>query len=204
MSDNLTREQLKHDEVGEALERGVEYVATNWKKLLIGAGVVAAAIVGFASWNQAQAAAADRDAYAVNEAVKLLSASPEEAATGLDQVIADGGDAGRIARLYRATTADADAVALWDGAASGGTDAVSVVARTNQLDALRRAGSFDPALELLDGESGLPEDLRLYQKALTLSAAGRAEETNSVVEELLVDHPGSPWIADARALRAEG
>lgn len=204
MADHLTREEMRRDEVGEALERGVDYVATNWKRILTGAALLGLAVVFGLMWMQARARAAERASYALTQAIDELRSTQESAAGALDQVIDEGGAAGRIARLYRATLPEADADGLWEQAVDE-PDAVTLVARINQLARLRQAGSYDQALELLEGENtGLPEDLRLYQTALTLTEAGRDAEATPLVEQLVSDYPASPWTAEARARQAAG
>lgn len=204
MADHLTRQEMRRDEVGEALERGVEYVATNWKRILIGCALLGLAIVLGAGWMQARARAAKAASYELAQAVADIGSAPEAAAGRLDEVIAGGGAAARIARLYRAGLPGADSQALWQQAAATEVDAVTVVARVNQLDALRRAQSWDQALQVLDGESGLPGDLLLYQTAVTLSQAGRTQEAETTVNRLLDEYPNSPWAAEGRRLQAAG
>lgn len=204
MADHLTRQEMRRDEVGEALERGVEYVATNWKRILIGCALLGLAIVLGAGWMQARARAAKAAAYELAQAVEDIGSAPEAAASRLDEVIAGGGAAARIASLYRAGLPGADPQDLWQQAAGSEVDAVTVVARVNQLDALRRAKSWDEALEVLAGESGLPEDVRLYQTAVTLSQAGRTQEAETMVTRLVDEYPNSPWTAEGRRLQAAG
>lgn len=204
MADHLTRQEMRRDEVGEALERGVEYLATNWKRILVGCALLGLAIVLGAAWVQARARAAKAASYDLAQAVAAIEASPEVAAARLDEVIALGGDAGRIARLYRAGLPEVDSETLWQQAAGSEVDAVTVVARVNHLEALRRAQSWDQALQLLDGESGLPDDVQLYQTALTLSQAGRTGEAATTIDRLVGEYPNSPWTAEARALQAAG
>lgn len=205
MADHLTREEMRRDEVGEALERGVDYIATNWKRILTGAALLGLAVVFGLLWMQARERAAHKASYALTQAVGQMGSAPEAAITALDEVIDGGGAAGRIARLYRATLPETDAEGLWEQVAKDQPDAVTVVARVNQLARLRQAGSYGQALELLEGEkAGLPEDLRLYQTALTLTEAGRSAEATPLIDRLISDHPASPWTAEARARQATG
>lgn len=204
MADHLTRQEMRRDEVGEALERGVEVLATNWKRILVGSALLGLAIVLGAAWLQARARAVEAASYDLAQAIEGIQDSPELAAGRLDEVIDGGGDAARIARLYRALLPQADAEGLWQQAAGAEVDAVTVIARVNQLETLRRSQSWDRALEILQTDAGLPEDLALYQSALTLSQAGRSDEARTAVDRLADEHPNSPWTAQARTLRAAG
>jgi len=203
MSDHLTREELRHDEVGEALERGVQYVADNWKRIAIGAGLLAVMIIAGSFWAQQRHARADEGAYALYQAI---SSGEESAAASLDSVIKDySGSTSRIARLYRATFDDVAKAEHWQKAVNGNIDLITVVATTNQVRALRASGEHDEALALLEGDSvGLPEDLKLYERALTLRAAGQEQGVKSVIDELLQQYPDSPWASEVRTIREIG
>ncbi len=202
MSDHLTREELRHDEVGEALERGVQYVADNWKRILIGAGMLALVVLAVAFWMQQRQARAERGAYALHQAVSGLDATDGGSVDGssLDAVVDQyGGATGRMARLYQATLADAEQAELWQQAEGSGVDAISVVATTNRVHQLRATEQYEEALAILQGGS-LPEDLRLYEAALTQQAAGLSEDLQSTIVELADQFPNSPLTAEVSNL----
>ncbi len=200
MSDHLSRDELRRDEVGEALETGVEYIATNWKRIVIGFGVLAvlAALVGL--WLQS---VREKQAEASYQLAQAVGGDSVETAALTEVEESYGGDAGRLAGLYRAAAEPERAAELWERVAGGDLDAVTVVANLNRVRAARKSGELDEALALLDQEGILPEDLRLYERASALQAAGRSEEVDEVVATLAADHAASPWTAAARQLAGE-
>jgi TolA-binding protein len=89
---------------------------------------------------------------------------------------------------------------------SGHALAASVKINLVELD--RAEGNHEALAERLqkelDGSSDLPEDLLLYQLARTRKDLGQADEAQELYQQILDQHPGSPYAAIARQATTQG
>lgn len=78
----------------------------------------------------------------------------------------------------------------------------------NQLDAVEAGQHFDDAIsmysELVELQAGRPgRDKLLYQLAKAYALDGRTEESTATLDQLALEYPNSPLIAEAQFRRAE-
>ena len=125
-----------------------------------------------------------------------------------------GGSAGEVASLYEAQVALAEGDAekarkIWEGFVRGNKGhALSATVHTNLIELDRAEGKNEALAERLqkelDGKSDLPEDLLIYQLAVTREDLGQTEEANTLYQRILDDIPGSPYAAAARQATTSG
>jgi TolA-binding protein len=141
-------------------------------------------------------------------AAKLNAAAPKLKAAA--DAFPDS-DAGITARYHYGSSMAAlgkydDAVAAFDDVVSrAGADSLyGRMARLGKADTQVRAGQFDASIaswqELASspGED-LPKDAMLMELARAYEAAGRTEEAQKTFNQLVDEHPTSPYSAEARA-----
>ncbi|MBI2188330.1 MAG: tetratricopeptide repeat protein [Acidobacteria bacterium] len=120
-------------------------------------------------------------------------------------------DAGVTARYHYASSLAAlgrhdEAVKAFDevNARAGGDSLYGRMARLGKADALVRAGQNDAAIatwkELAaSSDEVLPKDAILMELGRAYQAAGNTAEARKTFEQLIKDHPTSPYTAEARA-----
>lgn len=120
-----------------------------------------------------------------------------------------GGTPGRVAGLYLAELAlregdTATARQHWqDYLAKHDDDLLAVSVRLNLIRLDRQEGRGEEVAARLEddlaaGRHDLPEDVLLFELALTLDELGRGDDARDYYQRLLDDHPRSPYAAEAR------
>jgi tetratricopeptide (TPR) repeat protein len=119
-------------------------------------------------------------------------------------------EAGITARYHLASTLASlgkqkDAVAEFDGVAkrAGADSLYGRMAQLGKADAQAQAGELDAAIatwkELAaKKDSNLPEDAILMELARAYRAKGNTAEARKTFNQIVDDHPDSPYVADAR------
>jgi tetratricopeptide (TPR) repeat protein len=241
MTDHLRREDLKRNELGEVLGKGIHYAEDHARTLAISlATAVGLALVGAGIWawtssrnghaNEALAAAlrvAESDVVATgakpDDPDRPSFASESARRDRAEQLFRDLLDRygstgpGRSARMYLAEIAAqkndlATARKLWEEYL--GDDARSplgVAAQVNLFALDRQEGKGAELAERLkkmleQTEKPLPDDLVLYQLALTYDQLGRPADAKAAYRRIVDEHPQSPYlsVAQQKAGPAEG
>lgn len=187
-------------------------------------GIVIAAVVQFLSYRNAQASQALDEALKafeapIGEPVEGGDLSfPDEAARQarakelFEAVRDDYGStaAGDAARIYLAKMAvkegDVDtARELWEEYVDRrGDDLVAAQLRLNLLDLERQQDGGEEAVAaklesmLEDGDRSLPEDVVLYELAVTLEELSRTDEALTYYQRIVDEHPQSQYSPEAR------
>lgn len=150
----------------------------------------------------------------------LTFASEEERKEALKSRLQDvgggpgKGDLAKIASLYEADLAlqegdEETARRLWEEFLDAHEDhVVAASVRLNLIRLDREEGRAEEVLNLLQAEldrakRDLPEDVVLFELAETLRSLGRMDEAKERYQQLLDEHPESPWTGDARRFVAE-
>ena len=141
-------------------------------------------------------------------AAKLTAAAPKLKAAA--DAYPDS-EAGITARYHYGSSMAAlgkhdEAVAAFDDVVrrAGADSLYGRMARLGKADTQARAGQFDAAIatwkELASStDEDLPKDAILMELAKAYDAAGRAEEARKTFNQLVDEHPTSPYSAEARA-----
>jgi tetratricopeptide (TPR) repeat protein len=109
-----------------------------------------------------------------------------------------------IAELHIAAGEIEEARSLWEDLLDRNSgNAIASGARLNLINLDRQDGRLEEIAEsleqeLADGSEWLPQDLLLYELAVTLEELGRGEEAGANFQRLMDDHPGSPYVGEAR------
>ena len=109
-----------------------------------------------------------------------------------------------IAGLHVAAGEIDEARILWEELLDRNSgNAIASGARLNLINLDRQDGRLEEIAEsleqeLADGSEWLPQDLLLYELAVTLEELGRGEEAGANFQRLMDDHPGSPYVGEAR------
>ena len=219
MSRRLTREEIKKDEVRDTLASLFLYLESHVKQILAGiAAVLILLLIGTGVFLYREG----REVKAQEALADLLPPAPgpdgtttdplsrAEVLTRLEELQGDfsGTDAARIGSGYLGALLAANgeiepAQEVWaEYMKSGDSDILSASVQINIWEADRRQGrAQEVATELerrLQGKSGLPADLILYQLAVTYDALDDAPQAAATLERLLDEYPGSPWAVEAR------
>jgi len=220
MSRRLTREELKKDEVRDTLTRLFLYLESHVKQILAGiAALLLFMLIGTGVFLYREG----REVKAQEALAALLPPAPapdgtvapeslpnSEVAVRLGELRDDfgGTDAARIGSGYLGAILAADgeiepAREVWgDYLDPRDSNVLSAAVQINLWEADRRQGKAqDVASELerrLQGDSGLPVDLILYQLAVTYDALNDAAQAEATLERLLDEYPASPWAVEAR------
>ena len=211
----LTRQEIKHDEVREGLERVAEFIGDNARTL----GYVLLAIVvglsGLALWNRMSAGREQR----ANEQLAMALEGAAEAGgdlsgarEGLRAVVESYGSvrAGSVAHAYLGTLAarenDFDAARQhWGAFLADHHDHALAAGVERNLISLDRAEGKDAELAehlraVLAGgtASALGADLIMLELAQTLEDLDQIEGARDSYSRLLEEHPTSIFAAQAR------
>lgn len=217
MSDRLTRKEIKQqDSFQTTMALALDTVQRYRTHLIVGAVavvVVVLAVVAFAFYSasrerQAQAVLADAIAAHGGPAAAAAGeeADPTRARELFEQIRDEypRSDAATVAASYlggfAAREGDTErARELWEEYLDEQPDGlISANIRVNLLALDRAAGRGEEVVAELEEMLGdedrlLPEDVVLYQLALTLDELGRAEEAESHYQRLADEYPGSPY-----------
>jgi len=225
MSRRLTREEIKKDEVRDTLASLFLYLESHVKQILAGvAALIVLAVIGTGIYLYMQ----KREVRAQEALAALLPPAPgpdgtteaeslpsSERVTRLEELRDDfgGTDAARIGTGYMGGILAANgeiesARELWKEYLDGGdSDVLSASVQINLWEADRREGKAqevsDDLQRRLQGDSGLPADLILYQLAVTYDSLDDAVQAADTWERLLDEYPASPWAAEARRRTAQ-
>jgi len=211
MSDRLTREEIKRDEVMEGISRVALFVQNHGRTVLYGVATVLVVIAAWAVWD---AVATGRE-HKANEALALAVAQGEEdpgaATEALTAVLDEFGStmAGSVAHAYLGTAAaEAEDLAAarshWQDFLTIHRDHALAAGVERNLISLDRAEGQSEALAerletaLTTGESALSEDSVLYELGRTLEDLGRTEGALEIYARLVEEHPGSLYAGQAR------
>jgi tetratricopeptide (TPR) repeat protein len=87
---------------------------------------------------------------------------------------------------------------LWQTVADGGEDALRATVELSLISLDREEGQLEALASRLQGQvetgdGALPQDAILFELATTLEALGRAEEAEATLQQLVDDHPASPY-----------
>ncbi|MFN7940441.1 MAG: tetratricopeptide repeat protein [Thermoanaerobaculia bacterium] len=241
MTDHLRREDLKRNELGEVLGKGIHYAEDHARTLAISlATAVGLALVGAGIWawissrnghaNEALAAAlraAEADVVANGAKPDDLDrpsfASASARRDRAEQLFADllarygSTGPGRSARMYLAEIAAqkndlVTARKLWEEYVGGDARSpLGVAAQVNLFALDRQEGKGAELAERLkkmleQTEKPLPDDLVLYQLAVTYDQLRRPADAKAAYRRIVDEHPQSPYLAVAqqKAGPAEG
>lgn len=214
MSDRLTRQEIKRDEVMEGLSRFVLFVTDNAKALVAGVAAVLALLAGYAVWqavDERREATANAELAAALAAVAEPDADMASAAAQLEQVVQRHGatEAGSIAYAYLGTIAargeDFDAAREhWQNfLRRHGDDALAAAVERNLIALDRSQGRSEELAArlrgtLASGDSALGEDTVLYELARTLEDLGQPDGALEIYSRLLDEHPTSVFVSEAQ------
>lgn len=224
MTARLTRQQMKRDEVMESIGSAVRFLWTHPKGILMSLGVVlivAAVWAGIVQW---RAGRGERANTLLAQALESRQAAGEAAgpagdgtqtptkngrrqsSTLLQQVVDDYGSTGAAAAARLLLAADAAsagnaerAVELWDQVGERRDDVLAMEAELNLIEHLRTSGEGEAVVERLrreldQGSGALPADVVMGELAATLELLGRADEADTVRQQLRERFPESPWL----------
>lgn len=231
--DSVTREDLKRNELGEAIGGAIHYAEDHSRTILrILAAIAVAGVIGLGIylWTSSRSRGANellvRGLKVYDAQVLESGAKPDdEIAPTFASVAARQGKAkeifteleerfggtrtGRVAKLYLAQIALAEkdsarARAFWQAfldAEPRGT--LAATARVNVWKLDRGEGKAEAVANelkaILDStDKPLPDDVLLYQLALSYEALGRTGDAAATYRRLIDEHPQSPYFAEAQ------
>ncbi len=219
MSDRLTRQEMKRDEVLEGLARAVEFFRENAKAIGVALLGLLVAVTGYAAWQGYQGGAERRANESLASALESIdtaqSETSEELRSSLAAVIDDHGStkAGSVAHAYlgRAAAADGDFAAArehWEAfLAKHSEHALAAQVERNLIALDRQEGRTEELVsrlrsQIAAGSGALPGDALLWELANALEASSQNEAALEVYEQLTEEHPSSVFASRARS-RAE-
>lgn len=231
--DSAHREDLKRNELGEALGRGIHYAEDHARTIAWAVGsVLGVAVLGvalFLWWNSRKAAANEllvQGLRVYDAPIVASGAQPDDPVsptfasesarrdrarqlfTSLEARFG-GGRVGRVAKLYLAQIALAEndserARGLWrEFLDSEPTGPLAATARVNLYRLDRDQGKSqavaDELAKMLEqADRPLPNDVILYQLALTYESLGRRDDAAAAYRRIVEEHPQSPYFATAQ------
>ncbi len=231
--DSAHREDLKRNELKEALDRGIHYAEDHARTIVWAvAAALGVALVGvalFLWWNSRRASANDLLAHGLrvyDAPIVATGARPDdptspsfasesarrdkarELFTALDSRFG-GGRVGQVAKLYLAQIALAEndaerARRLWtEFLDDEPTGPLAATARVNLYRLDRDQGKSqavaDELAKMLEqADRPLPNDVILYQLALTYESMGKREDAAAAYRRIVEEHPQSPYFATAQ------
>jgi len=231
--DSVTREDLKRNELGEAIEGAIHYAEDHSKTILralVALGAIAVIALAWFLWSTSRRSGANEllvKAMKSHDAeIVATGANPDdpvhptfatEAARKAKslELFGDldrryGGRApGNVAKLYLAQIALADgdkarARSLWTGfLADEKSGPMAAVAQVNVWKLDRAEGKSQPVADeiqkvLAGSDRNLPEDVLLYQLALTQDSLGQKTEAAATWRRIVDEYPQSPYFQTAQ------
>lgn len=224
MTQRITRQDMKRNELAETVGRTVGYVSEHKKGVteaaMIAAGV-AVLVVGFFGYRAWAERSAGKD---LSQALGILAtplvteqptaaktypnaaARQTEADVFLRKAGAHGSTpSGRAAQVILAasgTEKPADALSAFEKAARGKTEPAAA-AEINAARMLAAEGKAPEAIERLKRaieapSTAAPKDALLFALAQIYDANGNAADAKATYARLIADYPNSPYRADAR------
>jgi TolA-binding protein len=231
--DSVTREDLKRNELGEAIGEAIHYAEDHSKTILralAALGILAVIVVGYVLWTSSRRSGANelltKGMKAFDAEIVATGANPDdpvrptfatEAArkarslelfTQLDKRYG-GSKVGRVAKLYLAQLAIADndkarARTLWsDFLADEASGPMAAAAQVNlwkldRAEGKAQAVADEVQKQLAGTERKLPEDVLLYELALSQTSLGKKDEAAATYRRIVDEHPQSPYFSTAQ------
>jgi hypothetical protein len=231
--DSVTREDLKRNELGEAIEGAIHYAEDHSKSIvraLAALGAIALVAIVYILWTSSRREGANdllvRAMRVFDAEIVATGANPDEAVHPTFATEAarkakslelfgeldrryGGGKVGRVAKLYLAQLALADndkakARTLWADYLSAEKSGPMAAAAQVNIWKLDRAEGKAQAVadeiqrQLAAADRALPEDVLLYQLALTQDALGQKGEAAGTWRKIVDEHPTSPYFSLAQ------
>ena len=231
--DSATREDLKRNELGEAVGEAIHYAEDHIRTILkIAAGLGIAGVIALVAylWSSNRNRNANEllvhGLRVFDAPVTATGAKPDDLATPSfataelrraksKEIFGDldgrygGTRTGRIAKLYLAQIALAEkdtarAHGLWqEFLKSEPEGTLAATARVNLWKLDRTDGKAEAVVAeiqalLAAAEKPLPDDVLLYQLALSYEALGRATDAAGAYRRIVDEHPNSPYLAEAQ------
>lgn len=207
-----TKQQVKHDEVRDAVGQGFEWLLLRKREAGIAAGVTvgAIALIGLILYSRAARANAAWDKLSLSELYAYMG-RPQEAEATADLAVSEGGSAGAaaLARILqgdlRAPRGEFDkALAAYAEAAENGPAAIKPFARANKAAALEAAGKHaEAAAEAAGFLDAYPDHLLapmvLSGLARAQQAQGQGDAAKASLQKIALQYPDTPWAAWANS-----
>lgn len=214
----MTRSELKaRDEITTTLERLSETAMVRKKEVLIGAAIIAVAVVLFFSWRYY---ASSRAAAAQTELASVISSFQSPSATSdkerFEKTIVEAqktmanypsSSAASVAQYYLALSQDglgdmANAVKNLEEVIARGDADTKPVAQFALAGVYKRNGELQKAVEVLkqlESSGGYSKDTVAFELGSTAEAANQKDVAQAAYSKVITETPDSPFRVEAEA-----